>query len=771
MTARRARRAGVCAAAAVVLLTACDRTSEAPSPGAVAEVPVSLPSEPLTFSTHVAPIIFENCSYCHRPDAAGPFDLLCFDDVRKRKNQIVAVTGDRFMPPWIPVPGYGPLAGERRLTDQQIALLAAWVDQGAVEGDPADLPTLPEWPKGWQLGEPDLVVRMPEPYLLAPAGEDVFRNFVISIPVTERKYVRGIEFRPDNPRIIHHADIRIDRTRGSRELDERDPGPGFDGMDAATSAEFPDGTLLGWTPGKVASLGPEDLAWRLEWGSDLVLGLHLLPSGKPEAIQASIGLYFSDRPPKRYPFPIRLGSMSMDIPAGAADYAIEDRYVLPVDVDLVSVFPHAHYLGHTMHGKARLPDGTTRWLIRIDDWDFNWQDQYTYTEPIFLPKGTEMWMRYTYDNSAANVQNPNHPPQRVVYGGKSSDEMGDLWFQVVPRTAGDHEILTQDFGRKEVAVRIELLRTRLGLDPEDFASHNAIALLYLRLGRVGEGVRHFEEAVRLNPDFGGAYYNIGLVRAAQQRHQEAIRYYRRALDAKPDLADVQNAWGSALVALNRPDAAAAHYRSALEIAPEFAPAHYNLGAIAHAKGDVDAALESFRSAVRYDPDFAAAHSTLGTLLLARGAFDEAIVHLERVAYIKPDSADAQTRLAQALMTGGESARAVGPLREALRLRPESLRLINDLAWILAAHPDAEVRDAAEAIELAERAAARTDHRYANILDTLAAAYAAAGRFDEAVATAQRAVELAPGDESIRAHQRAYLDRRPYTDPALVRRNQ
>ncbi len=764
----RGPRARLLLAAVAALPVGCDRDGDPdPSPPAAA---VSLPSEPLTFTRHIAPIIFENCSRCHRPGEAGPFDLLTYEDVRKRASQIVMVTSDRFMPPWIPVPGYGSLAGERRLTETQIALLEHWVEQGAAEGDPADLPPRPQWPQGWQLGEPDLIVSMPEPFSLAPGDEDVFRNFVIPIPVEERRYVRAMEFRSDNPKVIHHADMRIDRTRGSRERDERDPEPGFEGMDAAGSAQFPDGTLLGWTPGKVASQGPEDLAWRLEKDSDLVLGLHLLPSGKPETVSATIGLFFTDEPPTRYPYSLRLGSMTIDIPAGERDYVIEDSYVLPVDVEVVGIYPHAHYLGHTMRGTATLPDGTTRPLIRIDDWDFNWQDQYWYTEPVFLPKGTTVSMRYSYDNSADNVRNPTHPPRRVIFGGRSSDEMGDLWLQVVPRTARDLEILKADFERKEVNVRIAGLLMKLESDPDDFESHHDLALMYLRLGDAANAVTHFEHAVRIEPGFGGGYYNLGLVRAAQQRHAEAITYFMKALEATPDLADAHNAWGNALIAQGRLDAAAAHYRQALQIDGQFALAHFNLGAIADARGNTDEAIACFRRAATLGPDSARIQSTLGRLLLEQGDVVDALPFLERAVYLRPDAIDDHVRLAQALISNGQADRAVPSLREAVRLAPDSVRLLNDLAWILATHPDDTVRDATQAVTLAERAARMTGRRDASVLDTLAAAYAGAGRFTEAVGTAQSAQQLAPHDPDLAAHLQAYLDGTPYLDASLTRRS-
>src|SRR6185436_6095763 len=280
--------------------------------------------------------------------AGAPFPLLEYRDARAHAAEIAGATARRVMPPWLPERGYGSFVNARGLTDDQIAILQRWVEQGAAEGDPRDKPALPTWPDGWQLGEPDLVVQMPETFTLPAAGTDVFRNFVVPIPSSGTRYVRGIEFRAGNPRSLHHASVGVDRFRVSRKVDRLDPQPGF--------AAMPDDqvqTVYGWTPGKAPFMEPADRAWTLENGSDLVLQLHMLPAGTPEAIRPSVGLFFSDRPPTRAPLPIKLESKAIDIPAGQADYAIDDSYLLPADVDLVSIYPHAHYLAKEMKGEAK----------------------------------------------------------------------------------------------------------------------------------------------------------------------------------------------------------------------------------------------------------------------------------------------------------------------------------------------------------------------------------------------------------------------------------
>ena len=172
------------------------------------------------------------------------------------------------------------------------------------------------------------------------------------------------------------------------------------------------------------------------------LNMHLRPSGKPEEVRPSIGLYFTDKAPTRFPMLLQLEhDGALDIPPGETSFTVTDQLELPVDVTLLAVYPHAHYLGREVQGTARLPDGTTRWLVHITDWDLNWQAVYHLQEPMFLPKETVVWMEWTYDNSSANVRNPHSPPERVRNGDRASDEMGRLWLRVLPSRQEDGLLL------------------------------------------------------------------------------------------------------------------------------------------------------------------------------------------------------------------------------------------------------------------------------------------------------------------------------------------
>ena len=430
------------------------------------------------------------------------------------------------MPPWKADPAGNKFIGLDPLSEAEIALLERWIADGAREGDVRDLPAPPVWRGGWQLGTPDLVVTLPSPFVLPEDGPDVSRVFVLPIPVDRQRYVRGIEFRANNPR-IHHANIRIDATPASRELDEQDGAPGYDGI-ILRSAVYPDGHFLGWTPGQAAPLLPPGLAWTLAPRSDLVVQLHLVPSGKPEQIQPSIGVYFTDDPPARTPVMMRLSDQRIDIPAGDGQYVAGDSFVLPVDVEVLAVQPHAHYLAREVLGTATLPDGTNRTLISIPDWDLRWQHIYRYQTPVPLPKGTTVSMRYRYDNSVANPRNPAALPVRVPWGQQSREEMGDLWLQVAARTPAERQLLDQAFRAKWMATDAVGLESLIRRDPDRAALRDDIAVLYMELNRPAEAVPHFEAALTAEARIGG--------RALQLRHgarrRGPVRGRRGAVSAR-----------------------------------------------------------------------------------------------------------------------------------------------------------------------------------------------------------------------------------------------
>ncbi|HXH05180.1 MAG TPA: tetratricopeptide repeat protein [Vicinamibacterales bacterium] len=572
---------------------------------------------PVTFTRDVAPIIFSRCAPCHRPGEVGPFSLLSYADVARRARQILEVTSRRLMPPWPPEPGYGEFEGERRLSDAEIATIRLWIEDGLRRGDPAAMPPVPRLPAGWQLGTPDLVVTMPEPYALPAGGPDIFRKFVLPIPVSGTRYVRAVEFRPGNARVVHHAIMHIDRSGVARRLDALDDEPGVGGM-IFPEGETPGGHFLGWSPGRMPTAPPEDLAWRLDEGTDLLLQLHLLPTGRPESIRASVGFYFAKRPPSRVPVGLQLGTYVIDIPPGERHYVVEDRYVLPVDVEIHAIYPHAHYLGKDIQAYALRPDGTTQWLIWIRDWDFYWQGEYRYRRPVALPAGTTLVVRFTYDNSSANPRNPFDPPRRVVYGGQSSDEMANLWLQVVPRDARDRARLEEDYARKAASRYAAGYLRMLEADPEHPAVHRGLGFAYLRMGDVDKALVHLREALRLGADDALVHYNLGNARAAQGAVDDAIGHYRDAIAADPQLAEAYNNLGVMLQAQGRFADALESYRKALALRAAYPEAHNNAGVMLQAMGRLDEAIAHFKEAVRLNPDYALARANLEAALRARG---------------------------------------------------------------------------------------------------------------------------------------------------------
>jgi Flp pilus assembly protein TadD len=547
-----------------------------------------------TFTRDIAPIVFSSCAPCHRSGGPGPFSLTTYDEVRRRAMQIAQVTKSRFMPPWKVEPSVGHFVGQRPLTDAEIATIERWVSSGTPQGDPKQLPPLPKFADGWLLGQPDLVVKPEKPFTLPAQQTDAFRIFAIRVPVMKRTYVTGIEFHPGNARVVHHANIRIDRTNSTRKLDEADPLPGYDGL-MPRSAEYPDGHFLGWTPGQVAPLVQPELAWTLEPGSDLVVQLHMQPSGAVEEVLPEIGFYFSDREPARAPTILRLGSQGIDIPPGESRYVIRDSYVLPVDVELLAVQPHAHYRAREIRGVAALPDGTSRLVMHIKDWDFRWQHVYRHESPIKLPKGTRLSMEYTYDNSATNVRNPELPPARVFWGQRSRDEMGDLWFQLLARSDTDRRNLNAEITAKMTAEDIVGYETMLKATPNDAELHDDVALLYLGMGMAANAVRHFEMSAALKPDSAPAQFNLGTALAQAGRLQASVEAFRAALARRPD----------------------------------YALAHSNLGRVLLAQDNVGEALKHLQEAVRLDPANPRSLLGLAEALAARGAYDLAVEMLER----------------------------------------------------------------------------------------------------------------------------------------------
>jgi TolA-binding protein len=579
----------------------------AQNPQPSAPPPVVVP----TFAHDVAPILYKNCSSCHRPGETGPFSLLSYDDAKKHAAQIASATANRVMPPWLPDPGFGDFANNPRLSAEEIRLIGDWVKNGAPEGSASEIPPPPNFTEGWQLGPPDMILEAQRAFTLPASGPDAFYNFIFSPSITATRYVRAIEIRPGDTNAIHHANVMLDRARSARKQ-EAEPGAGFSGMDVkiVRSAFDFDTHFLFWKPGNITWSEPDGLAWRLDPGNDLVLNAHMMTMGMPEKVKPSIGLYFTDQPPTKFPLLIRLEhDGALNIPAGDADFVAADNFKLPMDVDVLAVYPHAHYLGRIVEGFATLPNGTRRELIRISHWNLKWQAVYHYSEPVFLPQGTVISMRWHYDNSAANPRNPNHPPKRVVSGNQSTDEMSHLTFQILPRGKADR--------RREIEEA--LMQHQLEKYPDDYQAHLWLGALMLSRLDPNDAVTIFEDAVRLEPRQSEGHYWLGSALGAMGRSSEAIEQYRMALALQPDYTNALYNLAKALSKSGQFDESYKDFSKVLEVFPEDAQVHVDFGELLMRMGQPVQALGQIEKALQIDPKNQAALRDKDLILVRSGS--------------------------------------------------------------------------------------------------------------------------------------------------------
>jgi hypothetical protein len=392
------------------------------SPAVRAEVP--------TYHREVVRILQKNCQDCHRPGQVAPFGLLSYEQARKRASDIESVTGARTMPPWLAstVEG-GPFRDARVLTESEIATLAAWVEAGSPEGNPADAPSAREWTSDWALGPPDLVLTPAQSYTVGSDGRDELRVFVLPSGLAEGKWIAAVDFKPGNPRVVHHILSAYDVGGRARALDEADPEPGYKVFGGY--GLIPSGGLSGWAPGKRPQSLPDGLGRYLPAGADVLMQVHYHKSGKAESDRSAIGLYYAraevDKqvrggmvvPPRRN----FLSRPDLWIPAGEPRHEVTGTFVIPSDVHLFGVTPHMHWIGKDFLLTAIRPDGSTVTLIRVDRWNFNWQGTYDFESPVPLPKGTRVEMLAHFDNSDQNPDNPSNPPKGVGWGEQTTDEM------------------------------------------------------------------------------------------------------------------------------------------------------------------------------------------------------------------------------------------------------------------------------------------------------------------------------------------------------------
>ena len=608
-----------------------------------------------TFCRDIAPIVFANCVPCHRPQGAAPFPLQTFADVRTHAQQIADVTSSRYMPPWLPGDSDHRFVGDRRLAKEQLDTLRAWADAGAPEGDPAHLPPAAKYDSEWYLGEPDLIVSMPQPYIRRASPTDSWRNFVLPVEIPATKYVRAYDVDPGNAPAVHHAAIAVDRNGAARQRDAADPEQGFDGMQdgivtLGVTSEYADGPTLGWTPGKMPYDGGDETGWQINPGDDLILQLHMPSVGKDESIQARIALYFADKPPRRRLFSVLLSVRDIVIPPGEDRYLRELEFELPIDVQLLGIYPHAHYLCEEMHAFATSPGGSRQELLHIPRWDFDWQDDYRYEEPILLAKGTTLSLEYYYNNSTTNVRNPNNPPQRIVYGEQSTDAMGDLIFYLVPVRDEERPLLRQAYLKFQYQKSLQRYQQRLAADPDSPRANNAVAEAFLLLGQPAEAAVYFRRAIELGEEDARCFAN--LARALRQRGQlaESLAFQRQAVAKQPDNVRFRRELALGLQRAKQLNQAKAEYERILEIQPRDVMAHANLGMIWGQQRQLVESERHLRIALEESPDYVPAHVNIGETLRAQRRYEEAIKHLRQALELDPENKVARQNLRRTIET-------------------------------------------------------------------------------------------------------------------------
>ena len=413
----------------------------------------------VTFSKDVAPIFYKHCADCHRPNDMAPMSLLTYKDARAWARSIKEKVVTRQMPPWHADPQYGHFSNDRKLSQQDIDTIVAWVDQGAKEGNAKDLPPQPSFPADWKIEKPDVILSMQEDYTLEAAGSDEYINFTMPTQFKENVWVQAAEIHPGNKKVVHHVIAFIQtpemlaqwkRTGGrptSQSIFYQDgtlvraklDAPAFDDGCSAPNGGIARGSgqeglglpLCFYTPGKDMDVFPPGTAKLIPAGSNIVIQVHYSKTtGKIEKDRSSVGLFFAKAPPEKVLTSFGVINHYFKIPPGADNHEVKACYTFSRDVELLTFLPHMHVRGKDMKYEAIYPDGRRETVLFVPNYDFNWQTLYKLEKPLSLPKGTKMLVTAHYDNSAKNKYNPD-PSKTVRFGDPTYDEMMVGYFDYI----------------------------------------------------------------------------------------------------------------------------------------------------------------------------------------------------------------------------------------------------------------------------------------------------------------------------------------------------
>jgi hypothetical protein len=386
-----------------------------------------------TFAKDVAPILYKNCTSCHRPGEIAPMSLLTYEEARPWAKSIRDEVNEGHMPPWHADAPKGTFHNERALTAEEKDTLTKWANGGSPKGDPKDMPAVPTYADGWALGKPDAVFEMLEPYKLPADGTVEYEYFYIPTNFTEPKWVKSIEIRPGNREVVHHvlvyyrATPDMQRTpvfRPNAEL-SRTPPPNRTGVrfNPPKREGLPPQRLLAtYAPGTSFQIAPEGTAFRLEPGGILELQMHYTTKGEAATDRTKVGLIYAKEPPPKELRPGQFINGSFTLPAGADNVEVKAEAEFVQDATVWGIFPHTHLRGKKWEYKMILPDGSEKAILSVPNYDFNWQTYYMFREPLQVPKGAKIISVAWYDNSTKNKSNPD-PKVDVKWGEQTWEEM------------------------------------------------------------------------------------------------------------------------------------------------------------------------------------------------------------------------------------------------------------------------------------------------------------------------------------------------------------